>query len=718
MGITGLLPFLEKSSTKGNISQFAGGTVAIDSYCWLHKGAFSCAEKLAHQQPTTAYVTYCLKFVNMLLANNIKPILVFDGCHLPAKKDTESKRRELRDTNRRRAAQLIRSGQTAEGRSLLRRSIDVSHEMALNLIKACHELNVDCIVAPYEADSQLAYLNISGIADVVITEDSDLTLFGCKKIFFKMDLVGNGVLVEQERFYLDMGVRSEHFDMNKFRHMCILSGCDYLPSLPGIGLSKACKFIKMTTETDIHKALNRLSSYLNMKSLDVSKEYRDAFVRADITFKHQLVFCPFKRKQVRLTPPTPDVTLEQLHFAGKEMPEDLAWQLAIGNYDPMTLKKLHDYDPDTYKSGKVIQRTNSWETKPIVKHKSIWSADFKIKRTTPETNETTTLWPNTHGKVNMLKTTGIIQKLFSPKRNYEEVTAMEPDGLLKFYMDTEVENNKRFCTDVDVSALQLDTCSPEKMEKSPILVRRANPFVKKTHSNQVSPSVLDKGKQRSKFRNLTRFQPTVIESNVITQSKFFATTTDPQLKQDSLDSDKLENPAAEVLNYAHETDNSNGSEVVAVINESTCISDSICEKQLADASSALSKVDNSSIPAIDTSNCDEICRKEDYVAVVDTRILNHVDSLHNLQPDSTRPNLSQWSNTKTTDCATFVAMNPVESPNNGRTFRGMQGAAKLNDVSRARVNKKFQPVKKKSQIQGQQCLLSAFGFQKKTGLQH
>lgn len=88
----------------------------------------------------------------------------------------------MRNANRKRAAELIRIGQVAEGRNVLRRSIDISHEMALNLIKVCHERGIDCIVAPYEADSQLAYLNISGIADVIITEDSDLTLFGCKKV--------------------------------------------------------------------------------------------------------------------------------------------------------------------------------------------------------------------------------------------------------------------------------------------------------------------------------------------------------------------------------------------------------------------------------------------------------------------------------------------------------------------------------------------------------
>lgn len=52
MGITGLLPFLDKSSKRGNISQFSGGTAAVDTYCWLHKGVFTCADKLALGEPT------------------------------------------------------------------------------------------------------------------------------------------------------------------------------------------------------------------------------------------------------------------------------------------------------------------------------------------------------------------------------------------------------------------------------------------------------------------------------------------------------------------------------------------------------------------------------------------------------------------------------------------------------------------------------------------
>ena len=56
MGIQGLLPFLKKLHTPVNIAQFQGQTAAIDAYCWLHKGAFSCAEKLALGEPTEQYV--------------------------------------------------------------------------------------------------------------------------------------------------------------------------------------------------------------------------------------------------------------------------------------------------------------------------------------------------------------------------------------------------------------------------------------------------------------------------------------------------------------------------------------------------------------------------------------------------------------------------------------------------------------------------------------
>jgi len=78
----------------------------------------------------------------------------------------------------------------------------------------------------------------------------------------------------------------------------------------------------------------------------VTKEYRDAFVLADITFKYQLVFCPLQRKQVRLNLPAANITEDQLRYAGTELNSDIALQLAFGNCDPFTLKMVHNFNPD------------------------------------------------------------------------------------------------------------------------------------------------------------------------------------------------------------------------------------------------------------------------------------------------------------------------------------------------------------------------------------
>ncbi|KAF0766292.1 Uncharacterized protein FWK35_00009101 [Aphis craccivora] len=373
MGIQGLIPLLEKSWRTVNVSEFSGCTVAIDAYCWLHKGVYTCAEKLARGEDSQAYVYYCMRFVSMLLAQNIKPILVFDGQHLPAKADTESKRRKLREQNRKKAAELMRLDKGKEASSLLRRSIDVTHKMALNLIKRCREINVDCIVAPYEADSQLAYLNLSGIAHIVITEDSDLLLFGCKRVLFKMDQNGAGILIEQEKLHLSMNIQPEKFSLEKFRYMCILSGCDYLPSISGVGLMKARQFITRTSEPDIYKALSRLGSFMNIK---IPPEYRDQFMDADRMFQYQPVFDPLSRRIIPLN----DVSDPSLPVLVSKLTSDQAYQLALGNIDPFSLEIMDDWDPDIQLTPDKIAK------KKIIKacHKSIWSKDYQPLKYNPE----------------------------------------------------------------------------------------------------------------------------------------------------------------------------------------------------------------------------------------------------------------------------------------------------------------------------------------------
>nr|VZI14745.1 unnamed protein product [Spirometra erinaceieuropaei] len=199
--------------------------------------------------PTNHYVKYCMKFLRMLLSAQLRPILVFDGSNLPAKADTEARRRKSKKAYKEMALQYLREGNRKAAQECFERCVDVTPEMARAVMKAARRLGVDCIVAPYESDAQLAYLAQAGYVDLVISEDSDLLMFGCKQVIFKLDLTGNGLLVTWSAGFGEKccGIPASNFSPATLRQMGVLAGCDYFPGVPRIGLATAAK----PTPTDV-----------------------------------------------------------------------------------------------------------------------------------------------------------------------------------------------------------------------------------------------------------------------------------------------------------------------------------------------------------------------------------------------------------------------------------------------------------------------------------
>ncbi|CAI5682014.1 unnamed protein product [Oreochromis niloticus] len=374
MGISGLLQFIKDAAEPINVKKYKGQTVAVDTYCWLHKGAFSCAEKLAKGEPTDQYVWYCMKFVDMLLTFSVKPILVFDGRNLPSKQEVEKARRERRETNLQKGRQLLREGKLSEARECFNRCVNITPAMAHNLIKAARARGVDCVVAPYEADAQLAYLSKSGLAQAVITEDSDLLAFGCKKVILKMDKQGNGLEIDQSNLGRCRSLGNV-FTEEKFRYMCILSGCDYLASLHGIGLGKACKLLQLAKDPDILRVIRKMGQYLKM-SLVVPEQYIEGFVRANNTFLYQLVFDPVRRKVVPLNPYPEHIDPATLSYAGLHLGDDKGLQMALGNLDINTMERIDDFSPDKPIPQQCKGRSHSWSYSPGSTGPSIWSRGF------------------------------------------------------------------------------------------------------------------------------------------------------------------------------------------------------------------------------------------------------------------------------------------------------------------------------------------------------
>ena len=149
-------------------------------------------------------------------------------------------------------------------------------------------MEVEYYVAPYEADAQLAFMYITGRAQVVITEDSDLLIFGVKRVMFKMDKQGNGIEVDLNKLNEVEELNFRNFTDDMLLACCIVSGCDYLESIKGIGFKKAHKLV-MECGADISIILKMIR---REGRLCVPPDYEKTYEKALLTFKFQLVYCP------------------------------------------------------------------------------------------------------------------------------------------------------------------------------------------------------------------------------------------------------------------------------------------------------------------------------------------------------------------------------------------------------------------------------------------
>ena len=95
--------------------------------------------------------------------------------------------------------ELYPKGNREMARKKFAESVDITPEIALELFKTLTEkFNIDCIISPYEADAELAYLSKIGYIDFAISEDSDLLVYETKTVFYKLDSNGNGKVINYD----------------------------------------------------------------------------------------------------------------------------------------------------------------------------------------------------------------------------------------------------------------------------------------------------------------------------------------------------------------------------------------------------------------------------------------------------------------------------------------------------------------------------------------
>ncbi|PLN80003.1 putative exonuclease [Aspergillus taichungensis] len=271
----------------------------------------------------------------MLLYFGVIPYLVFDGDDLPSKAGTECDRQQRRQQSKALGLELQRKGRIAEAYQELQKAVDVTPLMARQLIEELKKLNVQYVVAPYEADAQLVYLERQGTISGIISEDSDMLVFGARRLLSKLDQHGDCIEINRADFTACREVSLIGWTDADFRRMCILSGCDYLANIPKLGLKTAYRSIRKYK--NVEKALRALQFE---SQYHVPTDYLQNFKQAELTFLYQRVFCPNAAKLVTLTAPADNIDLDELPFIGADMDPEIARGVSSGDLHPTTKEPL------------------------------------------------------------------------------------------------------------------------------------------------------------------------------------------------------------------------------------------------------------------------------------------------------------------------------------------------------------------------------------------
>lgn len=267
----------------------------------------------------------------------VTPYMVFDGDFLPSKARTESSRAKRREDSRKAGLELIRAGKPAHAQIELQKAIDVTPEMARLLIEELNKEGIPYVVAPYEADAQLVYLERHGYTSGVISEDSDLLVFGAKRLLTKMDQYGQCVEINRRDFCAVREISLTGWTDDQFRQMAIFSGCDYLESIGNMGLKTAYRMMRK------YKTPERVIRMLQFDGkFRVSENYLTQYKQAELTFLYQRVFCPGKKHLVLLTElrPSSPLDLEEMPYIGARVEPEIAKAVAAGDLNPMTKEPI------------------------------------------------------------------------------------------------------------------------------------------------------------------------------------------------------------------------------------------------------------------------------------------------------------------------------------------------------------------------------------------
>ncbi|KAG7089482.1 hypothetical protein E1B28_011162 [Marasmius oreades] len=135
-------------------------------------------------------------------------------------------------------------------KNAMRDSEDINQQMITQIMMMLRLFGIPYITAPMEAEAQCATLASLGLVDGIITDDSDVFLFGGQKVYKNMFNQSKTV----ECFLLSDLTRELGLDQGTLIRLAYLLGSDYVEGLPGVGPVVAMELVgEFPGDDGLHK---------------------------------------------------------------------------------------------------------------------------------------------------------------------------------------------------------------------------------------------------------------------------------------------------------------------------------------------------------------------------------------------------------------------------------------------------------------------------------
>lgn len=243
-------------SSNISIEELFDKKIAVDALNWIYQFLSIIRQKDGEAlQDSKGRVTSHLSglfYRNIkLIESGIRPLYVFDGKPTEMKKETNQKRRDIREEAKREWKEALSKGDYEEAKKYAQRSVTITDEILDDSKKLLDALGIQVIQAKTEGEALCSVMAKNNDVYAVATQDYDSLLFGAPRLIRNLSITGKRkrgdsfIEIHPEIFILKDILDKLEIDHDQLILLGILVGTDFNPGgVAGFGPKKALELVK------------------------------------------------------------------------------------------------------------------------------------------------------------------------------------------------------------------------------------------------------------------------------------------------------------------------------------------------------------------------------------------------------------------------------------------------------------------------------------------